>query len=405
MDLFLFEGNSMVTRILLYIAIVFIAGDMAITIFTVCYQRFIYDKFLRPRYNRSFSPRCAIIIPCKGTPKGLGKNLRGFLDLDYPDYEVVYAVESETDAAVPVIKSIMQGDKRAKLAVAGLTTTCAQKNHNLLAGLKEVADSELYVFADADIKPEPSWLRELILPLSHPKVAVTSGFRWLHAKKGTLGELTHFYVNTVIYVFFSVACFFGGVGLWGGSMAIRKKEFDELKVAAKWARAGVDDMSLSHLVLKARRKAVLVPQCVIKTDDLIDSVGGTVRWFERQIMYLKAYQKAIWFFIGFPMLFAGLALILLLPYALLVSLLTERSFFAAGGGASLVFYAGELLTISVYPLMGTMHSGWKMYLFWPFLRFLQGVSYLLTALTNTITWAGIKYKLAFFGDVVSVKRP
>jgi len=405
LDLSLLDGNSIVTRILLYIALAFVAGDLAMTIFTACYQRIFYDKFLRPRYDASFSPRCSIVVPCKGIPKDLGKNLRGFLDLDYPDYQVVYAVESERDDAVPVIKNIMEGDKRAKLAVAGLSTTCCQKNHNLLAGLKEVSDTEIYVFADADIKPEPSWLKELILPLSHPKVAVTSGFRWLHAKKGSVGELAHFYVNAVIYVFFSVACFFGGVGLWGGSMAIRKKEFETLDVAGKWARAGVDDMSLSHLVLKARRKAVLVPQCVIQTDDLIDTVGGTIRWFERQIMYLKAYQKSLWFFIGFPMLFTGLALILLVPYALVVPLFTDKTFFAAGGGAGLVFYAGELLVLSLYPLIGSMHSGVKMYLFWPFLRFTQGVSYLLTAVTNTITWAGIRYKLTFNGDVASVKRP
>jgi cellulose synthase/poly-beta-1,6-N-acetylglucosamine synthase-like glycosyltransferase len=346
-----------------------------------------------------------VIVPCKGVPKDFGKNLQGFLNLDYPDYIVVYSVESENDKAVPVINEIIRGDSRARLAVAGLSTTCVQKNHNLLAGLKQADDAEVYVFADADIKPEPSWLQELVLPLADSRIAVTSGFRWLHARKGTLGELAHSYVNVFIYVLFSVACFFGGVGLWGGSMAIRRKDFEELGVADKWAHAGVDDMSLSYLVLKARKKAVVVPHCIIQTDDLLPTVRSTISWFERQIMYLKAYQKSLWFFIGIPLMLSGLSLIMLMPLSLLAAASPERTFFATGGGAALVFYVGELITVMLYPLLGSMYSLKKFIFFWPFLRLTQVASFFLTILTNKITWAGIKYQLAFNGDVSRIERP
>ena len=383
----------------------FVAGDLLITLFTILYQRYLYDRFVRKRFSESFAPKCAIIIPCKGVPKDLGSNLQGFLDLDYPDYSVIYSVESEQDDAVPVITSIMERSDRAHLAVAGLSTKCVQKNQNLLAGLEKTGDAEVLVFADADIRPQRQWLRELILPLADPGITVTSGFRWLNARKGTLGELAHAYVNIVIYVFFSAACFFGGVGLWGGSMAIRRKDFDELGVADKWSRAGVDDMSLSHLVLKARRKAVVVPHCIIQTDDLLQTVRGTVSWFERQIMYLKAYQKSIWFFIGFPVVISGMLLTMLLPVALIMAVLSQKTFFGSGGGAALLFYAGELLTVALYPLLGSMYSFRKFMLFWPFLRLTHGASYSLTAFTNTITWAGIRYRLAFNGDVTAITRP
>jgi hypothetical protein len=188
-------------------------------------------------------------------------------------------------------------------------------------------------------------------------------------------------------------------------MAIRKKDFDDLGVADKWSRAGVDDMSLSSLVLKARRKAVVVPHCIIQTDDLLQTVRGTVSWFERQIMYLKAYQKHLWFFIGFPVVISGVTLLLLLPAALLTSFLSSKTFFAAGGGAALMFYAGELLTIALYPLLGSMYSFKKFMLFWPFLRLTHGASFGMTAFTNTITWAGIRYRLAFNGDVTDIHRP
>ncbi|MBN1307160.1 MAG: glycosyltransferase family 2 protein [Chitinispirillaceae bacterium] len=395
----------MVTQALFIIALLFVLGDFLITVFTIVYQRFLYDHYLRRKYKTPFTPRCAVIIPCKGVSRDLENNLQGFLDLDYPDYLVIYAVESERDAAVGVIKRIMAGDSRARLAVAGLSTMCVQKNQNLLAGLKKAEDAEVYVFADADIRPEPSWLRELVLPLADPGITATSGFRWLHARKGTLGELAHSYVNIVIYILFSAACFIGGVGLWGGSMAIRRKDFEALKVAKKWSRAGVDDMSLSHLVLKARRKAVVVPPCVTHTDDLLPTVRGTIDWFERQIMYLKAYQKKLWFFIGFPVAISGMFFIILLPLAAVIALSPKRTFLAAGGGAATLFYIGELITIALYPLLGSTYRPGKFIVYWPFLRLTHGISYCLTALTNTITWAGIRYRLAYNGDVARIERP
>jgi hypothetical protein len=70
-----------------------------------------------------------------------------------------------------------------------------------------------------------------------------------------------------------------------------------------------------------------------------------------------------------------------------------------------VFYIGELITALLYVLLGTMHRFPKFLLLQPFLRIAQGVSYFRTYLTNTITWAGIKYNINFHGEVVSIKRP
>jgi len=399
-----FLGTSVITRTLFFIAVAFAVGDLLATLFTVFYQHFWYDRVMSPKYGDNSHQRCSIIIPCKGLPKDLENNLKGFFEQDHSNYEIIFVTESETDPAVPVIRSIIRGKDNAKLAIAGLTKSCAQKNHNLLAALKLIDNPDILVFADSDIRPSPHWLRELTLPLASPKITATSGFRWLHAKNGTTGELTHSYVNVYMYVLFSVACFIGGVGLWGGSMAIRRKDFDELGVREKWSSAAVDDMSLSQIVMKNRKKAVVVPPCIVHTDDLIQTVKSTVSWFERQIMYLKAYQPLLWL-VAFPFALAGVGLVILLPFSILASLSSNRSFLGMGGGAAVVFYVGELVTAMLYVLLGTMHRFPKFLLLQPFLRVAQGVSYFRTYLTNTITWAGIKYNVNFHGEVVSIKRP
>jgi len=76
-----------------------------------------------------------------------------------------------------------------------------------------------------------------------------------------------------------------------------------------------------------------------------------------------------------------------------------------GGGAAAVFYIGELITVSLYFLLGSLYSFPKFIMLQPFLRVAQGISYFRTWLTSTITWAGIKYNINFHGDVVRVERP
>ena len=196
----------------LFIAAIVIAGcDILATIFTIVYQRFWYEKILRPRYTKGYAPRSSIIVPCKGIPKNFGKNLEGFLELDYQNYEVIYVAETETDPAVPLIRSIIGRHPNASLVIAGLSTACAQKNYNLVAGVKKANNPEVYVFADSDIKPGKLWLTELVLPLSSAKVAVTSGYRWLHADKGHVRRAGPclckcFYLRAVLHGFFYRRC-------------------------------------------------------------------------------------------------------------------------------------------------------------------------------------------------------
>ena len=397
-------GCNIVTKTLFIAGMVIVAGDFAAALFTIVYQKFIYKK-RRAKYGEGYAPLCSVVVPCKGVPKNFGNNLRGFLQFDYPEYEVIYVVESDGDAAVPEIKKILSENRRAKFAVAGLATECAQKNHNMLAALRMVdKSSEVFVFADSDIKPDKSWLREIVLPLQDSKVTVTTGFRWLLPSSGSIGELCHSYVNIFIYTCFCVACYFGGVGLWGGTMAIKRRDYDELGVEKKWSRASVDDMSLSAVAFKNRRKAVVVSNCLTITDDLLPTVRATVSWFERQIMYLKAYQKALWVFPTFLLaLFSGV-LICLLPAAAIGALCTKYTFWELGGGASIAFILGHTAIALLYPALGKMPYFGRFLLLQPYLRMTHVVSYFKTWMTKTITWAGIKYQLSFNGDVKSLRR-
>jgi cellulose synthase/poly-beta-1,6-N-acetylglucosamine synthase-like glycosyltransferase len=396
-------GTSLWARSLLYFAVGVATVVFLATIFTVLYQRVLYGRLYRPRYDEAYRPRCSIILPCKGLPRDLEGNLRSFLDLDYPDYEVIYTVESEQDPAVEVIRRVIAGHDNARLVVAGLSTKCAQKNYNMLAAIRQANDPEVLVFADADIGPSGHWLHELVLPLSSDKVTATSGFRWQYSTSGKFGEQVHSYMNNLLYILFTAACYVGGIGLWGGSMAMRRRDFELLGVADFWAETVVDDMSLSRIVMKKRKKAVLVPPAITDTDDALGSMRQGIRWFERQAMFLKAYHPVTWLLV-LPLVLAVMILLIWLPMALVVSKGSLQEFLALGGGASLLFVAGGLVTTLLYPMLGTNPTFIRFLLLQPFALFSMLLSVAKTPFTNTITWSGVRYKLTLSGRVKHVDR-
>ena len=110
------------------------------------------------------------------------------------------------------------------------------------------------------------------------------------------------------------------------------------------------------------------------SDELFQSINGGLRWFERQIMFLRVYFKPIWFFLALPIVLAGVMLMTLLPLPC-CSGISAGDFFRMRGGAAILFYIGELITVSLYPLMGPMPKFQRFLVLQPFLRALQAVSY------------------------------
>ncbi len=397
-------GSHVWTKVLFFYAIAIVCADLFFTGFTILYQRFLYDRLFRKRYDPSYTPRCAIILPCKGIAKDLKSNLASFLNLDYPNFEIIFALESENDECFPIISDLILPHPSASIVIAGLATACAQKNYNLLAAIKKAKNADVYVFADADIAPGRFWLRELVLPLSDKKVTVTTGFRWLTAIKGSLGEQVHAYINVFLYVLLTVINFFGGTFLWGGSMAIRRKDFEDLGVADFWSHAVVDDNSLSRIIMKNSRRSVVVPACVTTSDDLIPTAWQGITWFSRQIMFLKSYEKPVWFFGVLPLVTSALFVFIWLPIALILSRGSIPAFFECGGGGPLIFFIGELITVSLYPLLGSMPNFHKFLVLQPFLRSTHIISSLRTVYTNKVVWSGVRYHLTFSGRVSRVER-
>ena len=78
---------------------------LASILLAALYQRVLYPRWRKRSYDPAYRPRCALIVPCKGTPRHFQDNLLALLQQDYARYEVILSVEAESDPAVPAIRA------------------------------------------------------------------------------------------------------------------------------------------------------------------------------------------------------------------------------------------------------------------------------------------------------------
>lgn len=258
----------------------------------VLVYRRLYPALYLSQSDPDYAPTTCIFVPCKGGGHDLDSQVEAFLGLQDARTRLFFIVESEQDGAYPIIRRRTDGEPNATLVVAGLADSCAQKNHNLLAGIEAAGrQDDVYVFLDSVTTITRTQLTDLIRPLSGPKVTVCAAFRWDVLKDKTLGERLRAFMIGLQWA--SMNCPFVNA-TWGGGTAIRRQDFETLGVADYWARTVVDDMTMVRVLLDAKRKSAFVPTCVKEMDSNVATVAGAVLWFKRQALYLKFYLKPYW---------------------------------------------------------------------------------------------------------------
>ncbi len=246
-----------------------------------------------------YHPPAAVIIPCKGQDPNLEENATAFLSQDYPAYQVIFVVASTSDAAWHTLTKILsehaESEKaqriKASLIVAGYSDTNGEKVHNLLAGLGAVEpEAEILVFADIDARPALNWLQFLAAPLKDAAVTMTTGFRWYLPDASFTSKLRAAWDASIATMLGEHQHNFA----WGGSMAIRKADFERLKVAETyWQGTVSDDYAITRAVRKAHGSIHFEPRCLVTTRNDAGFMDF-LRWTNRQIIITRVYNARYW---------------------------------------------------------------------------------------------------------------
>jgi cellulose synthase/poly-beta-1,6-N-acetylglucosamine synthase-like glycosyltransferase len=343
-------------------------------------------------------PAAALIVPVAGAAADLAANLRSLLTQDYPDYQVILVTRDLADPATRVIAALIQDHPRSRLILSGPASSCGQKNHNLLAGLKAVGETrEILVFCDATRLAPANWLKSMVLPLVRGEAPVISGYHHVFPRDQGLSAWGR--AVTVLFLFL-----IKGISLfnqpWGGATAIKRRLFEDLQVGRLWATNVVDDVSLAALLQEKGLRVGLAPG-----DSLITSISGDTLttwgdWLTRQWLYLKFCLPATWLAVGFLFyLLAGLVLL-----AGLMLLAAALGFSAASfwpGAFFLAALTGLSVTLrALHPEPAPLRT-WLPAFYVAI--FVAVWCHLRTWRLREIHWRGITYRVGWKGRVVGIK--
>lgn len=258
----------------------------------VRFYRYVKAQTARLRRERSFTPPAAVILPCCGLDDRLADTVESLSRQHYPDYEVIFAFESVDDPAYAAVGRWVAGWRtvRWKRVVAGRAETRSQKIHNLLAALSSVGpDREVLAFLDSDAVPHADWLRYLVAPLAEPGVGAATGFRW-YTTNGSIasGIRSAWNAASVSFLHDDRLNF-----CWGGSTAIRRADFDRLKIASRWQRALSDDYQVTRAVRSADLRIRFVPQCLIPCMEET-TMRGFLTFARRQLVITRVCAPVLW---------------------------------------------------------------------------------------------------------------
>lgn len=347
-----------------------------------------------------YSPRTAVICPCKGVEPGLERNLIALCEFDHQNYEVFFAMASESDPAASIVKRVVAGSRgKAHVVIAGAPQECGEKVSNLRAVVEQLpAEFEVMVFADSDGRPNRSWLRKLTGPLNDTRIGATTTMRWLIANNHDLSTLLLAAWNAPILTMLGENteknfC-------WGGGTAIRRSVFEQAEVLQEWQHSVSDDYSMTLALRRRSLPIVFLPECL--TPSFVETdFDGLMEFTNRQILITRVYSPKMWQYAGVTHLLFCVTILLGIivtlknlltghPAMQIAALTFLPLLLAAIRGAMRVIAAQEVLSALKSDIQ---NQSWIHLLLGVWVPYLYSANFFCSMLTNRIRWRGIRYEL------------
>jgi ceramide glucosyltransferase len=364
------------------------------------YSGWVYFRALRKKLplSTSFAPPVSILKPVRGVDRDAYENFVSFCRLDYPEYEVLFAVADAKDPVIPLFEKLRREfPQRAIRVIVGVEQLGISPKMNNLVRLVREARYDLLVVNDSDVRVEEDYLRDAVAPFADAKVGcVTAFFRSL-TDGGFAADVDAVGVPTDSAASTLVARQLGGIDFaLGWTMATTKQRLAEIGGFESMVNHHSDDFTLGNEIAKRGFRVELMRKpvwMVFPKEKLRDFLSHELRW---SIM-LRSIR---------PAGYLALAMTFGFPWAVLVALVVPSSAVAALYFlAYLVLRLAVAWTIGVWGLADPVVRK-KLWLV-PVRDALNFCVYVASFFSSTVHWRGSTYTVqgGSLVPAVQVKTP
>jgi ceramide glucosyltransferase len=124
-------------------------------------------------------PPVSVLKPVHGLEARMRENIESFFRQDYPQFEIIFAADTDDDAALPLIREICAQNPHipTRIMITGKPPWPNAQNY-CFHHMSAAAAYDILVTSDSDVEVSPTYLREVVPPLLDARVgAVTCIFR------------------------------------------------------------------------------------------------------------------------------------------------------------------------------------------------------------------------------------
>jgi len=280
-----------------------------------------FFKRARSRVLPDYTPRVSVLKPVRGVDFGSSENFASFCRQEYPDYEILFAVNDDADPAVPLVHRLIAEFPKCKIRLlVGAEHLGANLKVNKLARLGREARNDVVVLTDGDVRVGPHFLREVVAPLAERKTgAVTSFYRGITeenigAEIEAVGASSDFFAGVLMAEWTEGISF-----ALGASIATTKEWLGKLGGLEAIADTLADDYELGNRIAKAGGEVVLSREVVWTMYP-----AQTFRSFwDHQVRWARTVRLCR------PLSYVGLLFTQGLPWVLLAAFLAPAAWVAA----------------------------------------------------------------------------
>ncbi len=346
-----------------------------------------------------YSPKVAVLCPCKGMEPALERNLVALTEFDYQNYEIFFLIASATDPAYNVVKRVAASSRaKAHVVLTEKPDQCGEKVNNLRLGILQLpSEVDVYVFVDSDGRPGKNWLHRMVAPLADSRIGATTTMRWLLPNRSNLATALLAAWNAPIVTMLSEK---GKNFCWGGGTAIRRSTFENVGVAESWRRSVSDDYSMTRSLEQSGLSIVFLPECIVPSFVETDFTG-LMEFTNRQVLITRVYAERTWGIAAGTHLLYCLSLTIGTILTLGDFLATRPAFHLAALTFLPVLLAmirGALRAAGVSEVLPAYKSqlasqAWIYVLLIVFIPFLYLANFVASLVTRKIRWRGVTYEL------------